>query len=73
MASSADDTARTVLFDALGPIEWPRGIDGRALRNRFTDANQEQLLGKASVRCCTFPNYNLDNYHCVKKQKRVLH
>lgn len=47
--SAAHDTERTVLFDVLGPVDWPRGVDGRALRNRFTDANPEQLLGKASL------------------------
>ncbi|KAK9907469.1 hypothetical protein WJX75_004171 [Coccomyxa subellipsoidea] len=48
--STAHDTERTVLFDVLGPVDWPRGVDGRALRNRFSDANPEQLLGKAKER-----------------------
>ncbi|BDA47788.1 probable nitronate monooxygenase [Coccomyxa sp. Obi] len=46
VASAGANTARTVLFDELGPINWPSGVDGRALRNRFSDANPEHLLAK---------------------------
>ncbi|CAL8469749.1 g9291 [Coccomyxa elongata] len=46
VASAGNNTARTVLFDELGPIDWPSGVDGRALRNRFTDANPERLLSQ---------------------------
>ena len=51
VASAGSATARTVLFDELGPIDWPAGVDGRALRNRFTDANPEHLLAKACPYC----------------------
>lgn len=37
LAANACDTQRTRLFDALGPLDWPSGIDGRALRNAFAD------------------------------------
>lgn len=44
--AAAADTARTVLFDQLGPIDWPAGVDGRIITNRFTSANAEDLLAK---------------------------
>jgi hypothetical protein len=47
--AAAADTARTVLFDQLGPIPWPNGVDGRIITNRFTDANPEDLLANVST------------------------
>ena len=55
--AAAEDTARTILFDVLGPVDWPRGVDGRALRNRFSDANPEQLLGKAKTTILDHSHY----------------
>jgi hypothetical protein len=52
VAASAADTHRTVLWDVLGPLEWPRAIDGRALRNRFSDENPEQVLEQVGLRVC---------------------
>lgn len=61
VASAGSNTARTVLFDELGPISWPSGVDGRALRNRFTDANPEHLLSKVII-----PGLDLYQGHAVK-------
>lgn len=38
-----------VLYDVLGPLEWPRAIDGRALRNRFIDDNPDETLAKVGL------------------------
>jgi nitronate monooxygenase len=52
VASEGDDTLRTSVFDLARRWEFPPGINGRVLRNRFTDAwhGREAELLAASER-----------------------
>ncbi len=43
MAAKGLDTHRTRLYDDLGALPWPEGIDGRTLRNAFSE-QPEALL-----------------------------
>ncbi len=36
LAAKGGDTIRNRLYDDLGAVEWPRGIDGRLIGNAFT-------------------------------------
>jgi len=39
LAAKAADTQRTRLFDDLGPVDWPTGVDGRVIGNTFSNTH----------------------------------
>ena len=54
MTAVGTQTMRTRLWDDLGPLPWPAGVDGRALRNRFSQEHpveQLQQVGACNSLC----------------------
>ena len=39
VAAKAADTQRVRIYDDLGALDWPVGIDGRIIANAFTSAH----------------------------------
>lgn len=39
LAATAADTHRTRLYDDLGTMPWPAGVDGRTIRNTFSTSH----------------------------------
>ena len=49
IAASGVQTARSRLWDDLGPLPWPAGVDGRAISNRFLEQHPLEDLQQARL------------------------
>ena len=55
LAAKAADTHRTRIYDDLGSIPWPTGIDGRTISNTFSSTHGSVApaeVGQMPVRLC---------------------
>ncbi len=55
MTAVGTQTVRTRLWDDLGALPWPAGVDGRALQNKFSQEHpveQLQQVGAFTMDCC---------------------
>ena len=49
VAAKAADTQRVRIYDDLGALDWPVGIDGRIIGNAFTLAHGSATLTEARI------------------------
>ena len=49
VAAKAADTQRVRIYDDLGTLDWPVGIDGRIIANSFTLAHGTATLTEVGI------------------------
>lgn len=55
LAAKAGDTRRTRLYDDLGPLDWPIGVDGRLIGNAFTSAHGDVAPAEVGLSALAIP------------------
>ena len=67
LSAKASDTHRTRLYDDLGAVAWPAGVDGRTISNTFSTSHGNVApaeVGQVVVPLCGRDDCACPRAHC---------